>query len=103
MKKIILFIGIIAVIAAAGCAPRYPVTNVTTVDSRPTLSFTNAPEGSVVVVDNLTMGEASEFNGKPKVLVIEPGTHEIAIMQKDKIIFQQTIFIESEHKIINVH
>ncbi len=103
MKRSVFLLGMAVCVVLASCAPRYPVTKVNTIDSRPTLSFTNAPAGSVVVVDGLKSGEAAQYNGKPKVLVVEPGTHDVAVTQNDKVIFQQTVFIESEHKVINVH
>ena len=102
MKKVILFLAILS-ICVVGCVPRYPVTNVNAVDSRPTLSFKGAPKGAVILVDGIHMGEASKYSGSPKVLIVEPGTHEITVMKSDKTIFQQTVFVESEHKIINVH
>lgn len=102
MNKIFL-LSIIMVFCAIGCAPRYPTTTVSTVDSRPTLSFINAPVGSVVLVDGINMGDATKFDGKPKVLAVEPGTHEITIMQGSTIVSKQTVFVESENKVINVH
>jgi hypothetical protein len=103
MKRGVLFLGIIVLFLAVGCAPRYPVTKVNTVDSRPTLSFVNAPEGAIVLVDNLKMGDAAQYTGKPKVLVIEPGTHEIVLIQNGNEVYRQTIFVESEHKVITIH
>ena len=102
MKRNVLLYGII-ILFVVGCAPRYPVTKVNTIDSRPTLSFVNAPEGSIVLVDTLKMGDAAHYNGKPKVLVVEPGTHEIVLTQNGNEVYRQTIFVESEHKVINIH
>lgn len=102
MKKRILLLLTLSVFVI-GCAPRYPVTNVGTVDSRPTLSFVNAPAGAVVLVDNVNVGEASLYTGKPKVLAVEPGTHEVTVTKDNSVIFRQTVFVESEHKVINVH
>ncbi len=102
MKRIILFVIIVGSFIV-GCAPRYATTTVNTIDTRPTLSFKNVSETAVVLVDNINMGIASQYNGKPKVLVVEQGTHEVAIMENNKVIFRQTIFVESENKVINVH
>ena len=102
MKNVILALSIVGVSLLTGCAPRYPVTKVNTVDSRPTLSFANVPKTSVLFVDGINMGDTSLYNGKPKVLAIEPGTHEITVTENNQPIFQQTVFVESEHKTINI-
>lgn len=93
-----LFAGVILV----GCSPRYPVTKVNAVDARPTISFTNIQQGSVLMVDGINMGEVAQYDGKPKVLTIEAGTHDISISKDNATIFEQTIFVESEHKTINI-
>ncbi len=103
MRQHVFILGFVVFLFMLGCAPRYPVTKVNNVDSRPTLSFVNVPEGSMVLVDNLQVGEAAQFTGKPKTLVVEPGTHEVVLTQNGSEIFRQTIFVESEHKVINVH
>jgi hypothetical protein len=71
-------------------------------DSRPTLSFENAPEGASVAVDGLKVGLAKDFKS-PQVLYVEPGTHQIAVYSGDSKIYEQTIFVDSEHKTINIH
>jgi hypothetical protein len=101
MKKIILSCAILSVFVI-GCNT-YPVTNVSTVDSRPTLSFTGAPEGSLLLVDGINMGAVSQYNGNPKVLTVQPGTHEVTVMINNKIVSQQTVFVENEHKVISIH
>ena len=101
MDKIILcciFLSLFVV----GCTT-YPTTKISAVDTRPTISFVGAPENSILFVDNLSMGSVSQYNGKPNVLKVEPGTHEIQIMQNNKIIFQQTVFVQSENKTISIH
>ncbi len=102
MKRYILFC-LVIVTFAVGCAPRYPVTKVNSIDSRPTLSFENAPRDAVVLVDGLSMGSVSKYDGKPNVLIVEPGTHEITIMENNVVVLKQAVFVESEHKVIKVH
>ena len=101
MKKIILSCALLSVFAI-GCNT-YPVTNVSTVDSRPTLSFTGVIEGSTLFVDGINMGAVSQYNGNPKVLIVQPGTHDVTVMVNNKSVFQQTVFVESEHKVISIH
>ena len=82
-----------------------PVTSVKTVDTRPSISITGAPEGALLYVDGLNMGSAVQYDGlhNHNVLMIEPGTHKIEIKNNGALIYQQTIFVESELKNIIVH
>ena len=101
MNKIILSCAILSIFTL-GCNT-YPVTRVSTVDSRPTLSFTGAMEGSTLFVDGINMGAVSQYNGNPKVLTVQPGTHDVTVMVNNKTVFQQTVFVESENKVISIH
>ena len=94
-----LYIGIILTVII-GCS--LPATTVKTVDSRPSISITGAPRGSILFVDGVSMGIADEYDGQPNILIIEPGTHKIEIKNDNGIIYQQTIFVESELKNIVV-
>ena len=102
MKKIIL-LSMLVIPFIVGCAMNYPTTKISTVDSRPTLSFTNAPADSIVLVDGINMGNTAKYNGNPKVLAVEPGTHDITVLQGSSVVYKQTIFVQSEHKNIIIH
>jgi len=101
MPKLILSCAFLSLFAI-GCNT-YPVTKVSTVDSRPTLSFTGASADSILLVDNINMGLTAQYNGNPRVLIVQPGTHEVTVMENNKTIFQQTVFVESENKVISIH
>ena len=101
MKKIILSCAFLSIFAV-GCNT-YPVTSVSTVDSRPTLSFTGTSQGEVLLVDGINMGPVSQYNGNPKVLRVERGTHEVTVTENNKTVFQQSVFVESENKVISLH
>lgn len=101
MSRIIFCCAILGLFAI-GCNT-YPVTKADAVDSRPTLSFTGASEGAVLLVDGINMGAVSKYNGNPDVLRVLPGSHQITVMGSNKVIFQETIFVESENKVINIH
>jgi len=75
-----------------------PATTVKTVDTRPSISITGAPLDSILYVDGISMGNAIQYNGHPNILIIEPGTHKILIKDGNDVIYQQTIFVESELK-----
>ena len=81
----------------AGCA--MPVTTVRSVDTRPSISVSRGNEQADLYVDGIKMGRAAEFK-EPNQLKLEAGTHRVSIVEAGKIIFEQTIFIESEHKTI---
>jgi len=92
----------IATIIAVTMGCSMPVTAVKSVDGRPSISITDAPKGSVLFVDGISMGIANKFDGHPNILNIEPGTHKIEIKNDNGVIYQQTIFVESELKNIVV-
>ena len=84
----------------AGCS--MPSTTVRTVDSRPGISIAGAPDDAILLVDGLESGRASSYNGKPNLLLIQPGTHRIVVKQGSTILYDQQIFVDSENKTINI-
>src|SRR5438309_1296842 len=81
-----------------------PSTTVRTPDSRPGLAIAGAPPGSQLFVDGNAMGKAAAYDGEPQVLVVEPGTHLVDLRDSaGRVLFQQTVFVESETKTIQVH
>ena len=102
MKRYMMILTLSAAMAFFfGCT--YPDTRVSTVDTRPGIAMSGAPGGSLLYVDGLNMGDASTYRD-PNYLRIEPGTHNISITDgTGKKIFEKTIFVESELKIIPVN
>jgi len=87
---------------ALGCS--MPSTTVRTPESRPSLAIAGAPAGSQLFVDGNAMGEAAAYDGAPRVLLVEPGTHVVDVRDgSGRVLFQQTVFVESETKTITVH
>lgn len=100
MKKI--FLSTIFVFLMLGCGSM-PETLVKTPDSRPQLAIKGAPQKSILYVDGLRIGDATIYNGEPKTLIIEPGSHLITIKSSEGVlIFSQKIFVESELKTIPI-
>jgi len=98
MKR--LFLASALSIAACGAMPS---TTVRTTDSRPSLAVEGAPRGSLLFVDGNRIGDAGVYDGQPAVLLVEPGTHVVDVRDTSgKVIFRQTIFVESETKTIQV-
>jgi hypothetical protein len=90
-------------LALAACTAM-PSTNVRTTDTRPSLAIEGAPSGSLLLVDGLTMGDATAYNGRPAVLRVEPGTHVVEVQDSaGRVVYRQTVFVESETKTIQVH
>ena len=81
----------------AGCA--MPVTTVRSVDTRPSISVSRVNDQADLYVDGIRMGRAADFE-EPNQLMLEAGTHRVSIVEAGKTTFEQTIFIESEHKTI---
>ena len=79
-----------------------PVTTVNTIDDRPALAFKGAPDGALVFIDGLNMGLAQEYNGDPKILLVQPGTHTLRIVSEGSVVFEQRVFVESSLKTISV-
>ena len=101
MKKSLCLILVIFLIAA-GCISM-PETRVEITDSRPQIIIKGAPQNSVLLVDGLRMGRATDYNGDPNVLRIEPGTHVISIVSETgSVLHKQRVFLESEMKTITV-
>jgi len=79
-----------------------PVTNVRTVDARPGIIIAGAPDDALLIIDGLTAGKASSYNGEPNHLVLEPGTHRVQVQQGGRTLYDQQIFVDSETKRINI-
>jgi hypothetical protein len=94
---------LLAVLALGVAACAGPATTVRTVDTRPALAVAGAPSGSVLVVDGIAIGDASTYDGRPNVLRVEPGTHEVEIRTGQQIVFRERVFVESELKTVKVH
>lgn len=88
---------IICMMLLAGCA--MPVTTVRSVDARPSISLAGVNEQADLYLDGIRMGKAADF-AEPHQLKLEAGTHRVSIVEGGKTTFEQTIFIESEHKTI---
>ena len=90
------------VLAAAACA--HPTTVTRSLDTRPAVAIAGAPPGATLFVDGLDMGSAAAYDGRPAVLRLEPGTHEVVVRDPaGNVITRQKVFLESELKTIQVH
>ncbi len=99
MKKIIALALLFAL--SAGCS--MPSSTVRSVDARPALSIKGAPASARLFIDGLDMGAANTYNGDPQVLILAPGTHKVSILDGGKVLYEQSIFVESELKSITIN
>jgi hypothetical protein len=94
-----LFVGLFAL---AACA--MPNTTVRTTDTRPSLAFEGAPDGSVLYLDGERIGDPVQYDGQPNVLLVEPGTHLVVIRSADGApLLERKVYVESEIKTLKVH
>ena len=78
-----------------GC--RYPdPATIEQTDSRPAIGISGAPLESVLYVDGLRMGMASQYDGTEQILLIESGKHLIEVKATDgTVIHSETVFLNS--------
>lgn len=101
ISSLFLPVALSCILLLGGCAS--PNTTVRTADDRPALAFQDAPKDALLFVDELSMGPANQYNGRPKVLMIEPGMHNVRVTVNSKILFEQRVFVESSTKTIKLH
>lgn len=81
-----------------------PETIVKTGSPRPQLIIKGAAAGTVLIVDGLPMGPAPQFDGNPKVLIVEEGVHQVVIQRSGIAIHAEKTFVSNgETRIITVH
>lgn len=98
MKKLFLLLGIVLLTACA-----MPQTSVRTGSAPPTLIVKGAPAGSILVVDGLTMGIASQFDGNPKTLAVLEGTHQVEVRLGSNVVYKEKAFVSGgESHTVNV-
>src|SRR5512145_783018 len=93
---------VVGMCALAACA--MPSTTVRTTDTRPSLAFEGAPDGSVLYLDGQNVGDPNQYDGQPNILVVEPGTHVVVVKGADGApLFERRVYVESELKTLKVH
>ncbi len=80
-------------LALSACA--LPETTVKTGSPRPQLAIKGAPADTVLIVDGLSMGPAPQYDGNPKVLVVEEGMHQVEIQRSGKTIHAEKAFVSN--------
>ena len=83
--------GILVLALLGGCA--YPTSTVRAIDERPAIAIAGASSGTILVVDGIQMGQAREFDGDPKVLTLEPGTHNVELLRNGTVVYSEKVFL----------
>jgi len=103
MKILCAVLIVLSAILLQGC--HYPdAAKIEQKDSRPAIGVSGAPDGAVVFVDGLEMGQASRFDGKKNVLLVESGTHLVEVKSADgQVLHSETLFLSgSTTKILQI-
>ena len=79
---------------ATGCI-RMPYSATTTADESPSIVISGAPEGAVLVVDDLNYGPANAYSGE-QALRLRPGTHVVEVRSGGRTMLRQEIFLGSD-------
>jgi len=87
------FIALVLVATLAACS--MPQTTVRTGFPAPTLIVTGAPAGSILFVDGLRIGSATQYTGAPNVLAVLEGTHQIEVRLGDTVVYHEKAFVSS--------
>jgi hypothetical protein len=80
----------IALILLSGCT--LPQTTVKTGSSPPGLIVKGAPAGSLLYIDGLAMGPATQYDGKPKVLTVLEGVHQVEVRQGTSVVYGEKAY-----------
>lgn len=93
MRLHALQITISALLLMVACT--YPTGEVQRQEDRPGLAIVGAPATATLIVDGIDHGAASQFDGNPRVLLLEAGTHEVRIMSGGSALLSRDIVLAS--------
>jgi hypothetical protein len=79
--------------ALSACA--LPQTTVTSGSLKPSLMVTGAPSDAVLYVDGLAMGQASQFDGHPRVLAVLQGPHLVEVREGSTVLYHDKVFLSN--------
>lgn len=101
MHSVKTFLIVCTIFLIAGCS--YPVSSVNQGGERPALVFKGASPDAQLYLDNLLIGKASRYNGRPNKLLVEKGPHSLRIVDNGNVILEQDILVtQGETKVIEI-
>lgn len=86
----------LAICTATLVACASPVSSVHTIDDRPQISVAGAPIGARLLVNDVDVGAAADFDGSQQILRLESGMHNIAVMLDNRIVHQEEVFLGND-------
>ncbi|MBC7413778.1 MAG: hypothetical protein H7327_02455 [Herminiimonas sp.] len=90
MKTLLLLTLLLAQFACTA-----PATVVRTGAARPTVSIKGAPADAELLVDGLSVGVASRYDGNPNLLTVEEGMHVLSVVRQGKVVHTEKAFVSS--------
>jgi hypothetical protein len=72
-----------------------PQATVRTGSTQPGLIIKGAPNGSLLFIDGLAAGQASQFDGNPKVLTVLEGVHRVEVRTGAAVIYSEKAFVSN--------
>ena len=78
---------------AAACSVKYPTTRTDVVDERPQLVIVNAAEGAVLLVNDVDVGLASKYDGKPGTLRVPNGINTVEVLVGGQSVHKEKVFL----------
>jgi hypothetical protein len=72
-----------------------PQTTVRSGSDKPGLIVKGAPIGSILSVDGLSVGAATDFDGNPKVLTVLEGVHNVEVRLGATVILSEKAFVNN--------
>ena len=82
--------GLLLAAMLSACA--LPHTEIRSGTQRPSLAIIGAPMGSTLLVDGVTMGDASQYDGHRQVLTVEEGLHTVVIELNGTVLRTQKVY-----------
>lgn len=80
----------ICVVLFSGCM--LPHSQVKSGTQRPSVAIIGAPVGSILRVDGLLMGDATQYDGQQQVLTVEEGLHTVAVEKDGSVLHSEKIY-----------
>lgn len=94
IRVIIPILASLVFIFSVSCAS-YPVSSTTQGGHNSALALVGSPTGADVLVNGVSYGRASQYDGQNAVLSVEPGRHLITLVEHGQIIFEREVYVGS--------
>jgi hypothetical protein len=83
----------VAILLTTTACPYNPISQVRQTEERPGILVQGAPYDSVLVVDGLYAGPVLGSDGRPQIIRIEPGMHDLLVAQGGHPLMGERVFV----------